>query len=594
MKKIFLPGSKSISNRALVLAAISDKPTVLKGLLESDDIKYLRGVLENFGVEFESVGKDLKVIPPKYLKGNDTDNFIGNAGTSSRFTVALSLIVSGSFRLCGIPRMHERPFGDLISALRPTGVGIACEGDDGFLPAQFTNPGLEHLETNEVTIAGDVSSQFITGLLLAAPKMKKGLILNITTKIPSIPYVEMTLKMLDTWNVKYEVVGDYDQIIVKKGIKSPGEYTIPADMSAASIPLAWSVMSREPICIQNFGIETLQGDENFTEIIEKAGATIRRDGEKCFVVPGDTIKALGKVDFETMPDVSMTGMVLAAIGDGVSEFHGLESLRVKECDRIKAMVEGLNTLGIKTAVEGDIVKIEGNPNIGEAFSKNAETIKIDSFDDHRIAFTFAILLNTVTSWNFLEIYDVIIDAQCVTKTWPSFWTDLARWNDQLRPVSGVVIQKSTPSPSFNKEEEKYPLLRGELEGFNKKKLYLIVKKPRKDNAWQFPQGGVDDGESGWQAAKRELVEECGSDLCVKFKGEQALGNYQYLFPSDFKRHDSSIVGADVSFYLAEYIDGEVQVDGEEIIDHKWVTEDQLGEYFEKKYLQKIKKVLLSI
>lgn len=564
MKQIFLPGSKSISNRALVLAAISDQPTVLRGLLDSDDIRYMRGVLENFGVGSENVAEGLRVIPPKTLKGNDSDNFIGNAGTASRFTVALSLIVSGSFRLSGIPRMHERPFGDLMTAIEPTGMRIDTD-NPGFLPATFTNPGLEHLETNEITIAGDISSQFITGLLLAAPRMPRGLVLNISTKIPSLPYVEMTLKMLDTWGVQYSLQKAEDgeqitQIKVSKGIRTPGTYTIPADMSAASIPMAWSLLKSEPICIQNFGVETLQGDEGFTAIIEKAGGTVRREGDKCFVDPGNSIQPLETVDFSTMPDVSMTGMVLAALGDGTSEFHGLESLRVKECDRIEAMVAGLKQLRIHTEVVEDVVTIDGNPDI------TANTLpEIHSFDDHRIAFCFAILLDALADTNVRQIHDSILEPQCVTKTWPNFWGDLAEWNDQLRPVSGVIVKQGDQ--------------------------YLIVEKPRKEHAWQFPQGGVDQGESGWQAAKRELVEECGSNLCVKFKGEQAVGAYRYLFPANFKRHDVGIVGAKVSFYLAEYIDGAVQVDGEEIIDYKWVKREELGEYFDAEYLESISNFL---
>jgi len=579
MKKIEIPGSKSISNRALVLGALGKKSVLVRGLLESDDTRYLQQALENLGVIFEWRKEGLNVSPPKNLEGDGSENFIGNGGTPARFLSAISLVTYGSFQLHGVDRMHERPFQDLFTALQSLDVTISS-GKEGFLPAIFSSNPAGRTEQEIIEISGEVSSQFISGLMLAGTRMTRGLVIKLLGTIPSRPYVEMTQQVIQSFGGSVEIDTSFSTITIKKGLKSPETYKVPGDASSASYPLAYGLLTGQSVSIDNYGEKTLQGDESFLEILEKAGAKIERVGEACVLYPSEIgIRLLGIVDFSAMPDVSMTGMVLAALADGYSEFHGLESLRVKECDRIAAMQEGLLQLGVKVEVEGDVMKIWGNSGIKDELEKKSfENLKIDSRDDHRIAFCFAILLAATTKLNVREIHDCIIDAHSVTKSWPDFWADLAEWCEQLRPVSGVIVKKYA---------EKAPFSKGGFEGCQ----YLIVKKPRKNNAWQFPQGGVDAGESGWQAAKRELVEECGESLCVKFKGEQALGTYQYLFPADFKRHDPKIVGAKVSFFRAEYIDGEVEVDGKEIIDHKWVVESELKDYFDSEYLKKMKKML---
>jgi len=256
-----------------------------------------------------------------------------------------------------------------------------------------------------------------------------------------------------------------------------------------------------------------------------------------------------QLDFSSMPDVSMTGMIVAACTPGVWRFTGLESLRVKECDRIAAMAEGLEKLGVNVEVEGDEVIIEGKREWGIG---NREKIIIDARDDHRIAMCFGILRDA------LDLDFEITDLHCVAKSWPSFWEDLADWSGKLRPVSAVIVKK---------QDE-----------------YLIVRKPRDEHAWQFPQGGVDIGESLLQAAERELKEECGEDLQVKFLGKNYKNIYKYLFPENFIRHDENITGAKVHFFEAEYVSGDVEVDGEEIVEAKWVKAEELENYFEEDYL----------
>ncbi|HEY5713857.1 MAG TPA: NUDIX domain-containing protein [Candidatus Gracilibacteria bacterium] len=573
-----LPASKSISNRALILAALSDKPVVLKNLLESDDTRYLRGVLENLGVRImgQGVGEYL-IIPPEHLCGNDSDNFIGNAGTAARFSVGLSLITEGSFTLRGVDRMHQRPFADLFEAIEE-GIRITYLGEAGFLPVKLSNNRDQRSDISKITISGAISSQFITALLLVGARLPKGLEIEILDSVPSQPYIDMTLQMLSIWGIKYSLWSSSDSIrgssdltldsrvkpendntIIKihPGVTAPASYTIPPDMSAASIPIAFGKMMEWDFDLDYEKGKTLQGDEAFGSVIEPL-QNLRTEG----------LENLRTLDFEACPDVSMTGMVLAAVSPGTTKFIGLESLRVKECDRIEAMREGLHQLGFEVSVQGDEVTIVGNPEAqfppdkGERSRSDQGGLKINAYDDHRIAFCFAILLYRLGIKDVRDIRKMISNPECVSKTWPDFWLDLGSWTDQLRAVSGVIVKKED--------------------------TYLLVKKPRKDHAWQLPQGGRDPGETGLKAARRELSEECGEDLQVKWVGERAVGSYRYFFPDDFKRHDENITGAEVSFYLGAYIAGEVQLDKNEIVDFKWATKDEIKNLVDKVYWDAIK------
>ena len=578
MKKVFVPGSKSASNRALVLAAISDEPTILRNVLEADDIRFLRSALMNFGVKFENLGNnDWKVIPPKTLEGSNSDNFIGNGGTPARFLVALSLIMQGNYTLRGVDRMHERPFSDLFEAIAEMRVGIEYLGEEGFLPAGFNNERqTTSNEQSKLSLSGRVSSQFLSGLLLVAPKLENGLEIEIVDEIPSRPYVEMTVEMLKIWGVKVDVSDDFKHFKVSPGIKSPGEFQVPGDCSSASYPIAFSILSHTPISIENYGARTMQGDEKFLEIAEKTGAKVNRAEERVEIIPPEEIKPLGNVDFGTMPDVSMTGMILAAFSEGSSHFVGLESLRVKECDRIAAMESGLISLGIGIEVTGDDVVIKPN----SKFKIQNSKIRIDSHEDHRIAMVFGVIRAA------FDLDFKISDPNCVAKSWPDFWVELADWSGGLRKVAGVILSRYPKSLSPDGVGTA-PFNKGSENG----KEYLIVKKPRKEHAWQFPQGGVDEGETQIQAAEREVREECGADLQFKFINKEPVGEYKYLFPADFKRHEPGIVGARVSFFQAKYEGGEVEVDEKEIVEYKWTTKDELQEYFEEEYWEAVKEMM---
>jgi len=431
-KEIIIPGSKSITNRVLLRAAIGETPVTLHNLLESDDTVHMRGVLSGFGVQFDKTGdKSLLVTPPTQLRGDDQSHFIGNAGTVARFVSAVSLIIQGNYGLNGVDRMHERPQGDLFVALRQLGVSVTCEGTAGFLPAQYEGLGGE-LAERTVTLSGRVSSQFVSALLLVAPRIKGGLRIEMDEIPPSQPYVDMTLEILRHWGVSFTTEEGGRVMDIAEGLTAPAVYTIPADMSGASYPSAWATLSQHPLRIRDYGSVTLQGDEGFADICAHFGATVQKDGEDCSFSDFGASGAATTFDFSPMPDVAMTGMAMACFYEGDWKFEGLESLRVKECDRIQAMVDGFTQLGIRTVVEGDDVTISGGTYWQSADNLarlQAADIETNSHDDHRIAMCFGVLRSALaqSSGTSAESLFTIGEPHCVAKTWPEFWTDLADW-----------------------------------------------------------------------------------------------------------------------------------------------------------------------
>jgi len=391
----------------------------------------MRQVLKSFGTKFEVKNEGLLVTPPKQLNGDGEIHHIGNAGTVARFVSAVSLIIDGHYGLSGVDRMHERPQADLFKAIKELGVNVTCLKKDGFLPAKYEGKSGD-LAHKTITLSGNVSSQFVSALLLVAPMIKGGLTIKMTTLPPSQPYVDMTLEILRIFGGHADVSGDQLTMKIQEGLQTPKVYEIPADMSGASYPTAWATLRNEPLKIQSFGQKTLQGDEAFLAICEHFGSKITRQGDDLSIVGTSVTQTVKTLDFAPMPDVAMTGMILACFYEGKHHFTGLESLRVKECDRIQAMVEGFEQLGIQHQVVGDDVTITGgnywqtSDNLQIIQSKNIET---NSYDDHRIAMCFGILRSALSKKAGIKDDEIfqIGEPHCVAKTWPTFWEDLATW-----------------------------------------------------------------------------------------------------------------------------------------------------------------------
>lgn len=431
-----------MTNRVLFLAALSGQEVALANLLESDDTVHMRSVLSAFGVEFEEVGEELLVRPPERLQVANREVFIGNAGTVARFMSAASLVVEGEYGLKGVSRMHERPQEDLFSALMELGVPLTCSGRHGFLPVRFTGLGGQ-LKRNEIVLSGKVSSQFVSALLLVAPRVSGGLVVKMEEIPPSQPYVEMTLEILRQWGVVVEVQDEGRMMKVAEGLTAPARYLIPADMSGASYPCAWATLVKQPLQIAEWGEETLQGDEGFVEVCRSFGARFGRSGDGFQLEDFEKVdeEEEKRFDFSAMPDVAMTGMVMAAFYEGEWSFTGLESLRVKECDRIEAMRLGLALLGVEVTVKEDDMIVRGGEywmtpeKLVEMVARKVET---NSFDDHRIAMCFGVMRSALA----IRAKDKNDDApaeedlfkigepECVAKTWPSFWKNLEGWKGE--------------------------------------------------------------------------------------------------------------------------------------------------------------------
>ena len=537
-----VPGSKSLSNRALLLAALSGTAVRLEGLLKAEDTEHMQAALTAFGTQFsaENSGELIVQGPPQFIAPSES-LFIGNAGTAARFLSALSLLTCGTFQLDGIPRMRERPQGDLFRALNQLGVEISAE-NPGYLPARFTGP----LQGNSsaVTLNGKVSSQFVSALMLVAPLLPKGLRITVQD-LSSEPYIAMTAQLLQVWGNQIEYETGDTEIFVPSGLKPPATFTVPLDMSAASYPLIWSCLRGESIQFTHFTPDAWQGDARLIDLLLEQGAQF--SAENWIFTPPKAWQFPAVVDFSDMPDVSLSAMILAALQSGTTRFTGLHSLRVKECDRIQAMHQGLAKLGVQVVEEGDDLIITGRGLEYWQGGRDFSAEKIITYADHRVAMCFGVLQQAF-GLNF-----TIDDPACVAKTWPEFWLELADWQGELRPVSAAIISRETAA---------------------EKREFLLVKKPRQDHAWQFPQGGVEPGESALSAAQRETQEECGKDLRVDWE-PNPVGDYAYFFPPEFSRHQTGIRGARVEFFRGKFRSGSVQLDPNELVDFGWFDKKEI-------------------
>jgi 3-phosphoshikimate 1-carboxyvinyltransferase len=413
-----LPGSKSISNRVLLLAALSQGTTLLRDVLDSDDTRVMLDALEQLGCKVVKTSDGVAITGLGQNKPHSPAQlFLGNAGTAMRPLAAALAVLGGDFTLSGVPRMHERPIGDLVDALRPLGCAITYTGNEGFPPLHIGQPTLQ-LDA-PIKVRGDVSSQFLTALLMALPLVaERDIVIEVVGELISKPYIEITLNLLARFGIAVRRE-EWRQFTIPAGSRyqSPGEIYIEADASSASYFIALGAIStseNSSIRIEGLGQNSIQGDIRFIEAAALMGAHIDSGPNHLEIRRGHwPLKAID-LDCNHIPDAAMTLAVMALYAEGTTTLRNIASWRVKETDRIAAMACELRKLGA-TVVEGaDFIQV--TPPAKLADWKSA---RIETYDDHRVAMCFSL-----AAFNPARKMLRIEDPKCVAKTFPDYFEAL--------------------------------------------------------------------------------------------------------------------------------------------------------------------------
>ncbi|HYE71220.1 MAG TPA: bifunctional 3-phosphoshikimate 1-carboxyvinyltransferase/cytidylate kinase [Aquabacterium sp.] len=415
--EVALPGSKSISNRVLLLAALSAGTTTVHDLLDSDDTRVMLDALRALGCGIRHQGSAVQVTgldgrPPAAA----ARLFLGNAGTAMRPLAAALAVLGGDFELSGVPRMHERPIGDLVDALRQLGCRVDYLGTPGYPPLRI-GPAALRLDA-PITVRGDVSSQFLTALLLALPLVAtRDIVIEVAGELISKPYVEITLNLLARFGIAVRREG-WQRFTVPAGSRyaSPGEIHVEADASSASYFVALGALAERAggqngVKIKGLGGQSIQGDIRFLEAAQAMGAQVAAGPNWIEVGRGAwPLKAID-LDCNHIPDAAMTLAVMALYADGTTTLRNIASWRVKETDRLSAMARELRKLGAAVEEGPDFLKV--------APPAQWQPATIHTYDDHRIAMCFSL-----AAFNPAGVPVRIEDPKCVAKTFPDYFETL--------------------------------------------------------------------------------------------------------------------------------------------------------------------------
>ena len=417
-----LPGSKSISNRVLLLSALCQGQTTLHDLLDSDDTRVMLEALRQLGCGVSQQGNRVTIdgnagqLPRQQLK-----LFMGNAGTAMRPLTAALAVLGGEFELSGVARMHERPIGDLVDALRQLGCEIDYLGQPGFPPLRIGRPSLQ-LE-QPIQVRGDVSSQFLTALLMALPLVSgsaaaRDIVIDVVGDLISKPYIEITLKLLARFGIQVRRDG-WQRFTIPAGSRylSPGSLHVEADASSASYFIALGAIAaapERPLRIEGVGEDSIQGDIEFVQAARRMGARIS-GGANWLEISRQSwpLKAID-LDCNHIPDAAMTLAVMALYADGPCTLRNIASWRVKETDRIAAMATECAKLGAQVEQGPDWIRIGPLP---QAAQWKAAAIR--TYDDHRVAMCFSL-----AAFNPASLPVRMLDPQCVAKTFPDYFETL--------------------------------------------------------------------------------------------------------------------------------------------------------------------------
>lgn len=408
---ITLPGSKSISNRTLLLAALADGVTIIRDLLASDDTARMLEALTSLGVQLENIGENAWRVTGcgGNFPNKQADLFLGNAGTAFRPLTAALALSKGEYHLHGIARMHERPIGDLVDALKQVGAQIAYQGNQGYPPLQISPAKLD--VSQPIQIRGDVSSQFLTALLMALPLTGQAAIIEVVGELISKPYIEITLNLMERFGVTVKREG-WQRFYIPAAVRyqSPGEIYVEGDASSASYFIAAGILAGD-VTVKGVGEKSIQGDIRFAEAANLMGGRISYGENHVRAEKTAALKAID-LDCNHIPDAAMTLGVMAMFAEGTTTLRNIASWRVKETDRIAAMATELRKVGA-TVVEGaDFIQVTPPAEL----TLNAV---IDTYDDHRMAMCFSLI-------SLAGVPITINDPKCVGKTFPEYFKVFAR------------------------------------------------------------------------------------------------------------------------------------------------------------------------
>lgn len=407
--EVNLPGSKSVSNRALLLAALASGTTRLTNLLDSDDIRHMLNALSKLGVsyrlsddktvcEVEGLGKPFQATDALEL-------FLGNAGTAMRPLAAALCLGQGEYILTGEPRMKERPIGHLVDALRQAGAKVEYLENDNYPPLKIFGTGLKG---GTVEIDGSISSQFLTAFLMSAPLAQDDVTIKIVGELVSKPYIDITLHIMAQFGIEVEN-NDYQEFVIRHGQSyvAPGDFLVEGDASSASYFLAAAAIKGGEIKVTGIGKKSIQGDIQFADALEKMGAEIEWGDDYVISRVGE-LKAID-MDFNHIPDAAMTIATTALFAQGTTAIRNVYNWRVKETDRLAAMATELRKVGAEVEEGEDYLIVTPPAQLTHA--------AIDTYDDHRMAMCFSLVALSDTPVT-------INDPKCTSKTFPDYFEKL--------------------------------------------------------------------------------------------------------------------------------------------------------------------------
>jgi len=402
--RIRLPGSKSITHRALIMAALSSGPAAISNPLNAEDTLITAGALRALGATIDWNAHSVRVVPPAFRwRQPEEPIFLGNSGTSARLLLALFSAGTGTFVLDGTPRLRQRPVGPAAEALEKLGAQMRWIGKTGFLPVEINSRGLAG---GEVFVDATESSQFLSGILIVAPVAGSKVAVEWSEPVASWPYVEMTLAMMSEAGIRFERQASNRIEVAAPQVYSLRSFTVEGDCSSASYFWGAAALTGGEVLTSPVSPSSLQGDCRFLGVLDKMGCHIEWKGDGvCVKGPGQLIPI--DIDMNEMPDMVPTLGVLSAFASGISRIRNVAHLRIKESDRLNSVAEGLKALGVEAEELPDGLIVHGGAPV-------RASRPIRAFDDHRIAMAFALA--------GLRTGGVIIEgAESVNKSFPQFW-----------------------------------------------------------------------------------------------------------------------------------------------------------------------------